>query len=165
MVPSAVVMVVPLVAAVDRDDRVVVAVIQIFRGGRLVVVAVKVSGAHETAGFCRVADTAVPRQRRVGADRARKESHATYDLGRYDLVRRDALLDPLREWRQHIGAVWPSATVAVRHSRLEEQPCEFLCAMQVLLSPSLIVPALAALTCNQSFVIIDGVQRRYHWIG
>jgi hypothetical protein len=71
----------------------------------------------------------------------------------------------LHERSQEIHGVRPSAAGAVRHPRLEEQPGEFLRAMQTFLSLSVIVPAIAGLTGHQSFVIIYGVQRRYHRIG
>ena len=57
------------VAVVDRDDRVIVTVVEVFRGRRLVIVAVAVNGAHETAGLCRIADPAVARQLRIGGRR------------------------------------------------------------------------------------------------
>src|SRR5215831_4022546 len=40
------------IAVVDRNDRVIVAVVEVFGGGWLVVVAVIVSGANETTGLC-----------------------------------------------------------------------------------------------------------------
>ena len=53
---------------VNRDDRVIIAIIEVLRGRRLVVVAIKVSDTRETASHCRIARPAVPRQCRVGAD-------------------------------------------------------------------------------------------------
>ena len=44
------------------------------------------------------------RQLRVGAERARESRHAAKDLGRYNLVRRNALLNPLHERAQEIGS-------------------------------------------------------------
>ena len=55
------------VAVVDRDDRVIVTVVEVFRGRRLVVVAVAISDAHETTGVCRIANPAVARKLRIGA--------------------------------------------------------------------------------------------------
>ena len=46
---------------VDRDDRVIMAVVEVFRRGRLVIVIVTVNDAHEAAGLCRIADPAVSR--------------------------------------------------------------------------------------------------------
>jgi hypothetical protein len=115
-------------------------------GRRLVVVAIDVIGTCETTGFCWIARPAVPRQRRVRAKRAREGRHATYDLGRNNLVGRNALLNPSHERAQEIDGVRPGAAVAVRHPGLEEQPGEFLRAMQTFLSFSLIVRALAGLT-------------------
>src|SRR5215472_421351 len=120
-------MVVTMIAVVDRDDRVIIPVIEVFWGWRLVVVAVKISDTRETAGFCRIAYPAVPRQCRVGADRAREERHAVCHLRVDDLVRCDALLDPLREWAQYIAGVRPSAAAAtMRRPRRQEQPGELL---------------------------------------
>jgi hypothetical protein len=70
--PLAVVMVVTviMVAVVNRDNGVIIAVVEVFRGRRLVVVAVAVIDAHEATGFCRIAGPAVPRQFRIGADGA-----------------------------------------------------------------------------------------------
>jgi hypothetical protein len=107
------------------------------------VVAINVIGTCETTGFCWIARPAVPRQRRVRAKRAREGRHATYNLGRNNLVRRNALLNPSHERAQEIDGVRPGAAVAVRHPGLEEQPGEFLRAMQTFLSLSLIVRALA----------------------
>jgi hypothetical protein len=39
----------------DRDNRIIVAVVEVFGGGGLVAVMVAVSGANETAGFGRIA--------------------------------------------------------------------------------------------------------------
>src|SRR6516162_4836440 len=68
--PMVMVMTMFAVAALDRDNRVIVAVVEVFGGRRLVVVPVVISDAYETAGFCRVADAAVARQCRIGADGA-----------------------------------------------------------------------------------------------
>ena len=141
MPPSAIVMVVTVIAVVDRDDGVIIAVVEVLRSRRLVVVAITVSGAHEIAGLCRIAHTTVPRQCRVGAERAREGRHAIKDLGRHDLVRRDALLDPLHQWAKEIGAVGPCAATAMCHPRLEEQPGEFLRALQTYFSLPLVVAA------------------------
>src|SRR6516164_5725882 len=103
-------MVVPVIAIVNRDDRVIIAVIEVLRCRWLVVVAVTVSNTRETIGFCRIARSAVPWKCRVGAERAREGRHATYDLGCQDLVRRGVLLDPLHERGREIGGVGPRAT-------------------------------------------------------
>jgi hypothetical protein len=52
-------MVVTVIAVVDRDDRVILAIIEVLRGRRLVIVAVDVSDTCETTGFCRIARPAV----------------------------------------------------------------------------------------------------------
>ena len=65
---SAVVLIVTVVAVVgwgDRDDRVIVTIVEVFRGRRLVVVGIAVADAYETAGFCRIAGPAVVGQCRV----------------------------------------------------------------------------------------------------
>ena len=62
------VVLVTVVALVDRDDRVIMPIVEVFRGRRLVVVAVAVIDAGEAARFCRIAHAAVPRQFRIGAD-------------------------------------------------------------------------------------------------
>ena len=70
--PSAVVTVVTMfpVAVVDRDDRVIVAVLEVFGGRRLIVVVVGVSGTREAAGFCGITYAPVSRQGRIGANGA-----------------------------------------------------------------------------------------------
>src|SRR6516162_11416744 len=124
-----------------------------------------VSGAHETAGFCRIARPAVPWQCRVGAERGREGRYAINDLGGEKLIRCNALLDPLHKWAQFIGGIRPGTTTAMRHTGPQEKPGEFLCAAKSFLSLPLIVPPLAGLARNQSFVIGDGVQRRHNGIG
>jgi hypothetical protein len=57
-----------VLAFVERNDRVIVAVVKVLRRRRLVVVVVAVGDASETAGLCRVADPAVPRKLRIRAD-------------------------------------------------------------------------------------------------
>src|SRR5262249_38774747 len=126
---------------------------------------VTVSDAHETAGFGRIADTAVSRQCRVGAERAREGRHAINDLGCKKLIRCNALLDPFHEWAQFIGSIRPGTPAAMRHAPPQEKPGEFLRAPQSCLSLPVIVPALASLARNQSFIVSDGVQRRDNGIG
>jgi hypothetical protein len=65
-----VIMVMTVVAVVDRDDGVIVAVVEVFRGRRLVVVMIAVGNAHKAAGFCRITYAPVSRQCRIGADGA-----------------------------------------------------------------------------------------------
>jgi hypothetical protein len=50
------------VAVVYRDDRVIVAVVEVLGCWRLIVVAVAVSDADKTAGFCDIASPAVRSQ-------------------------------------------------------------------------------------------------------
>jgi len=71
-----VVTVIVVVGRGDRDDRVIIAVIEVFRRRRLVVVTVLVSDAHEAAGLCRIAYAVVARQCRIGTERAGKGGHA-----------------------------------------------------------------------------------------
>jgi len=84
---------------------------------------------------------------------------------RNDLIRCDAVLDPLHErlqcnpidlrnWGRNqvaVGAVRPGAASAVPHPGEKKQSCKFLCAAQSFLLPLLVVPAVASLTGNQSF--------------
>ena len=65
----AIIVTVVLVAIVglgDRNDRVSVAVVQVFWRRWLVVVTIAVSNTYKTAGLCRIADPAVPGQCRIG---------------------------------------------------------------------------------------------------
>jgi len=100
---------------VNRDNRVIVAVVEVFRGRRLVVVAVAVIDAHETTSFCRIAHPRVPRQCRIGAEGACEGRHATRYFGSDDLVRRDAVLNPLHERRPRVEVVRPCTATAVPH--------------------------------------------------
>ena len=75
-----VVTVVVVVGRGDWHDRVVVAIVEVFRGRRLVIVMVLVSEADEAAGLRRIAGPAIARQRRIGAERSGKDSHAVDHL-------------------------------------------------------------------------------------
>jgi len=58
MTPSAVLVIVTVVVApaVDRGERIIIAVVDVLGGRRLVIVAVAVNGAHKTAGLRRIAN-------------------------------------------------------------------------------------------------------------
>ena len=60
--PIFAVVVIVVVTLANRNDRVIVAIVEILRGGRLVIVRIAVGDAREVIGFCWVADPRVPRQ-------------------------------------------------------------------------------------------------------
>jgi hypothetical protein len=74
---------------------------------------------------------------------------------RNDLIRRDAVLNPLHERVQCVAfdGVRPGTTTAVRHPRQQEQPGEFLRATQTFLSLSTTATMLTTMTTA------DGVTR------
>ena len=66
---------------VDRDDRVIVAVVEIARRRWLVVDRCAVINAIEVLGLCRIPHPSVMRQRRIGAERTGNSRHAPDHLG------------------------------------------------------------------------------------